>query len=101
MSATQRGRISFGYQVHLLMKADCRREGTVSKLEAMMFRRLLFICNDHPIPGGDKGNDPVEISCHIAREAVDGFGGGLMVVWVQDLSMPDHVVNDEDAAMTK
>ena len=61
----------------------------------------LFIGNDHPIPQGGKGNDPIGIRCNVTREAADGFSGGSVVMRVERLSVPEHIVNDQHTAATQ
>src|SRR5215213_2900386 len=107
ISATHMGKTSFGNIVHLFSAPGVRRFGTWSKLCAMVslvpggsevpttgVRKLFFVCDDHPIPGRDERDDPIQISGNSAREAANGFGGFFMVVWVKRLAVPDHVVDD-------
>src|SRR3990172_6248454 len=86
ISATQSGRTSAGYCVHL-SELGWRRSMISAKVKVMLF----FIGDDHAIAYGGKGNDPIGIGCNVPRKAADGFGGFFMVVRIKDLSVPDHI----------
>src|SRR5215208_4816971 len=113
ISAIHIGKTSFGNIVHLFSAPTVRRFGTLSKLYAMFSlvpgdfemstterNRLFFVSNDHPIAGRDERDDPIQISSNIPREATNCFGGFFMVVRVKYLSMPDHVIDDQESAVS-